>query len=129
MRKKPIRPGVEAVEKRNLLSTVDPLSVMPPAAIAPTPAPAPVTMPPTSVEPAPVEVAFNPDITRFPGPIQSDPNPVLTLFQVSSGQATIVDPAKVPTTPPLAAPKPTMPPLPPPLPTGLPILPRAPLFP
>ena len=86
-------------------------------------------MPTVSIELAPVQVAFNPDITRFPTPIQSDPNPVVTLFQVGSGQATIIDPAKVPAAPPLSPPPATLPPLPPPLPTTLPVLPRAPYFP
>lgn len=127
MRKKHFRLSVEGIEKRNLMSTLDPLLV--PAYVEPAPAPVPVTTPLVDAESAPVEVAFNPDITRFPGPIQSDPNPVLTLFQVSSGQATLVDPAKVPAAPPLAPPAATLPPLPAPIPTTLPSLPRAPFFP
>lgn len=126
MPKKRIKIGskIERLEDKNLLSFV-----MPPAYVDPAPAPTPFVMPPAPVEVAPVEVAFNPDITKFPAPIRSDPNPMSTLFQLGSGQATIVDPAKVPATPPLAPPQTTLPPLPPPLPTTLPSLPRAPSFP
>lgn len=130
MHKKHTRLVVEQIEKRNLMSTLDPLLTVPTAYVEPAPpAPAPITVPLANVGPAPVELAFNPDITRLPSPIQTDSNPVLTMFQVGSGQATIVDPAKVPTTPPLSPPPATLPPLPPPLPTTLPGFPSLPLLP
>lgn len=129
MRKKHTRLAVERIEKRNLLSTVDPLFVMPPAYVEP--APAPVTTPPVNVEPAPVEVAFNPDVAKLPDPIQTDSNPVLTMFQIASGQATIIDPTKLTPQPisTVTPPPATLPVLPAPLPTAFPVLPRAPYFP
>lgn len=132
MGKKHTRLVVKRIEKRNLMSTFDPLLAMPPAYVEPAsasaPAPAPIVQP---VEPAPIQVAVNPDVTRLPDPIQTDSNPVLTMFQISSGQAKIVDPTTLTPQPvsTVVPPPATLPPLPAPLSTTLPSLPRAPYFP
>lgn len=98
------RPAIESLSHRIVPSTVP---VIPTAYVETTP-------PPTLL-------AFNPDISRLPAPIQTDTNPISTMFGFWRGDTKVIQPP--PTPPPLAPPLPTLPVLPPPLPTGLPVMP------
>lgn len=109
--------------ERRCLTTTDIGLALPSAYCDPAPQFVLPELQPAYCDPAP-QLAFNPDVSKLPSPLNSDSTSYLELLR---GVVTI-NPQPV-TSQPLTPPLQTLPLLPAPLPSTLPTLPRAPAIP